>query len=100
MSASGASTSPPSAPLLQIRGLSIDKPGGGALLSNVDLDIAPGEIVCLFGESGAGKSTLMLALHDRDRLERAGPRDRRHHLRHIFKDRSPLWDFVFRTCAL
>ncbi len=66
----------PTEPLLRARGLSIDRPDGGALLSDVDLELAPGEIAVLLGGSGAGKSTLMAALHDRERLESAGFRVR------------------------
>ena len=32
---------------------------GNAVLKGVDIEVAPGEIVCLLGENGAGKSTLM-----------------------------------------
>ena len=32
---------------------------GNPVLKGVDLEVAPGEIVCLLGENGAGKSTLM-----------------------------------------
>ena len=59
-------------PLVEVRGLSIQKPGGGALFEDVDLRIEPGEIVCLLGSSGAGKSTLMTAVHDPERLRAAG----------------------------
>lgn len=60
------------APLLRASGLSILKPGGAPLLTDVDLELRPGEIVCLLGGSGAGKSTLMQALHDAGRLEASG----------------------------
>jgi len=33
--------------------------GGTEVVANVDLDIAPGEFVCLLGPSGCGKSTLL-----------------------------------------
>lgn len=59
-------------PLLRARGLSITRPGGEPLLSDADLELAPGEIVVLLGGSGAGKSTLLSALHDRARLEAIG----------------------------
>ncbi|HLW93391.1 MAG TPA: sugar ABC transporter ATP-binding protein [Roseiarcus sp.] len=36
--------------------------GGGAVLSNVDLTLAPGEVMALLGSNGAGKSTLMKIL--------------------------------------
>jgi len=58
--------------LLRVRGLAIARPDGAALLREVDLDLAEGEIVALLGGSGAGKSTLVAALHDREGLELAG----------------------------
>ena len=36
--------------------------GGVQALKNVDLRLAPGEVLCLVGENGAGKSTLMKIL--------------------------------------
>ena len=33
--------------------------GGQAICAHIDLDIAPGEFVCLLGPSGCGKSTLL-----------------------------------------
>lgn len=52
-------------PLLQVQGLSIIFGSGGAVVPavrDVDLSIAPGEIVALVGESGSGKSTVGNAL--------------------------------------
>ncbi|HWQ60031.1 MAG TPA: cell division ATP-binding protein FtsE [Candidatus Fimivivens sp.] len=37
--------------------------GGYPALSNIDLDIMPGEFVCLVGASGAGKSTLLKVIY-------------------------------------
>src|SRR3954452_16746142 len=36
--------------------------GGAAVLDGIDLDVAPGEFVCLLGPSGCGKSTLLNAI--------------------------------------
>ena len=36
--------------------------GGVAVLSNVDLTVAPGEVIALLGSNGAGKSTLVKIL--------------------------------------
>ncbi len=47
--------------LLECRGLSKSFPGTRAL-HQVDLDVAPGEVVALIGENGAGKSTLVKIL--------------------------------------
>jgi macrolide transport system ATP-binding/permease protein len=49
-------------PLLQLRGVSRNYADSGAplcVLSDIDLDIAAGEMVAIVGASGSGKSTLM-----------------------------------------
>ena len=48
-------------PVLELIGICKSYPGVQAL-SNVDLDVAVGEVVGLIGENGAGKSTLMKIL--------------------------------------
>ena len=50
-----------SAPLLRMTGISKAYPGTQAL-SEVDFEVAPGEIVGLLGKNGAGKSTLIKIL--------------------------------------
>lgn len=50
-----------STPLLDIRGAGKSFPGVRAL-TDVDLDLYPGEVLGLVGENGAGKSTLMKLL--------------------------------------
>lgn len=57
---------------LSVRGLRITLPGGQALLEDVCLDVAAGEVVVLLGGSGAGKSTLSRVLLERHELERHG----------------------------
>jgi len=45
------------APLLQVRNLSI-RFGGLVAVSDVDLDLSSGDVLCIIGPNGAGKSTL------------------------------------------
>ena len=47
--------------LIAARGLSLSR-GARPILDNIDLDIAPGEIVTVIGPNGAGKTTLVRVL--------------------------------------
>lgn len=50
-----------SQPLLQLQKLSVNY-GGIQALSEVSLEVYPGEVVCLIGANGAGKSTTLRAI--------------------------------------
>ena len=51
-----------SAPAVRVERLVKRFGRGPAVLDGVDLDVAPGEVVCLLGASGCGKSTLLSLL--------------------------------------
>lgn len=50
------------APLLSVRGLSLDTPGARPLLSELSLQLEHGERVALVGRNGVGKSSLLRVL--------------------------------------
>jgi len=50
------------APLLHVQGLSLDTPGGRPLLSELSLQLDPGDRVALVGRNGVGKSSLLRVL--------------------------------------
>jgi ribose transport system ATP-binding protein len=54
-------TAPDVVPLLEVRGIGKSFPGVRAL-NEVDLSLAPAQVLALIGENGAGKSTLMKIL--------------------------------------
>lgn len=50
-----------STPLLSLSGVKVCTRTGVTVIDAVDLDLRPGEIVCLVGESGSGKTTTALS---------------------------------------
>lgn len=70
--AASPAAAPASPPRLDVRGLKVALPDGRVLIDELNLTIAPGEVVVLLGGSGAGKSTFARVLFERDELERGG----------------------------
>ena len=61
MSTTTAPTAEQTKPVLSLRGISKTF-GAVAALTDVDFDVAPGQVVALVGDNGAGKSTLVKVL--------------------------------------
>ncbi|HZP54458.1 dipeptide/oligopeptide/nickel ABC transporter permease/ATP-binding protein [Actinocrinis sp.] len=63
--ADAESPADPDAPLLQVRGLTVEYAtarGASVAVAKVDLDVRRGEFLGVVGESGCGKSTLLFAI--------------------------------------
>ena len=50
-------------PIIQVKSLSFVYPDGRQALSDINLEVDPGEKVAVVGPNGAGKSTLFLHLN-------------------------------------
>jgi branched-chain amino acid transport system ATP-binding protein len=48
--------------MLEIRGLTVGYSTGAAIVQDLDLDVASGEMVAILGANGAGKTTTLLAI--------------------------------------
>ena len=59
-------------PAVRLSGVSkwFDRDGTAPVLDTIDLDVAPGEFVCLLGASGCGKSTLLSLVAGLDKPSR------------------------------
>lgn len=72
------------------------KAGDGSVLSGIDLDVAPGEVLALIGRSGSGKSTLLHII--------AGliqPSEGAVHIGGVrVNDPSPKWVMMFQAPSL
>jgi polar amino acid transport system ATP-binding protein len=55
-------------PLVKIRGLQ-KRFGGRAVLRDIDLDVAAGQVMCIIGPSGSGKSTLLSCINHLERID-------------------------------
>src|SRR5690606_16025160 len=44
-------------PMLSLRGVEAGYGAQASVLSGIDIEVAPGEVVCLLGPNGAGKTT-------------------------------------------
>ena len=53
----------PNWPLLELRNLSAGYDPGHDIISNINLEVKEGEIVCVIGPNGAGKSTVFKAIY-------------------------------------
>jgi len=84
---------------LSVRGVRVDL-AGRTVLHDVDLAVAPGELVGLLGPNGAGKTTLLRAILGlvrprAGRIELAGrrPGRRRHGAGYVPQGHEFAWDF-------
>ena len=58
----------PAGSMVCIRGLS-KRYGGREVLRGIDLDVAPGSVMCIIGPSGSGKSTLLACVNHLERID-------------------------------
>ncbi len=54
--------------MVRIRGL-VKRYGPREVLSGIDLDVAPGTVMCIIGPSGSGKSTLLACINHLERID-------------------------------